>query len=83
MASGSSCSRASEPAEGSISLRITDISVVSITRRRNSTQAMSSPTSMATVRSKTTVRKKVTSRTALSERGVRSKARKVRQPLML
>ena len=38
---------------------------------------------MATVRSKTTVRKKVTSRTALSERGVRSKARKVRQPLML
>ena len=79
----SSCTAMSDSAFGFISSLMTEISVVSITRRMKSTQAMTRPTSMAIVRSKMTVRKKVISRTVTSDFGFLSSALKVRQPLML
>ena len=66
-----------------VTFLITDISVVSMTRFMNNTQAMSKPTSIATVKSKITVKKKVINSTVTSDFGFFSNALKVRQPLML
>ena len=66
-----------------VTFLITDISVVSMTRFMNNTQAMSKPTSIATVKSKITVKKKVINNTVTSDFGFFSNALKVRQPLML
>ena len=79
----SSCDSRSDSLPGSISLRMTEMSVVSITRRMKSRQASTSPTSMATVRSMMTVSRKVTNSTATSERGFFIRARNVRHSLML
>ena len=68
---------------GSISFLMTEISVVSITRRMNNTQAITNPHSMAMVKSKITVRKNVINKTVTSDLGFFNKALKVRQPLML
>ena len=68
---------------GSISLVITEILVVSITRFINNTQAMINPTSIAMVRSKMMVRKKVISNTVTSDFGFFNNALNVRHPLIL
>ena len=68
---------------GSISSLMTDISVVSITRRINRIQAITKPTSMAIVRSKIMVRKKVISNTVTSDLGFFSNALNVRHSLIL